>query len=170
MEAQTTAPSVLVSTMDFANVFPEFDFNRDTFVGEFKNFGTAQKPIAICLSNLFHPVKPFIFTSQVKFCNPNFVNNACENKYVEDEYIYPDNYKLIGIQSSGRVYIPKEHAHKLLGEWWLSTVWPRIEHVPGLTKYSAFHRFNGVEMDKYIPGWTNNWRFFSRDVCEIMNF
>ena len=171
MEAKTTSSSLTFSPHDvrypdinWDNVFPQFDFNNDTFVGEFNNFGTARMPIAICLGNLFHPVKPYIFSCNVKFRNPDILDNP------DVEYIYPDDYNLIGLQTHGRLYIPRDCAHKILGDWWVSTVWPKIKDIPGITKVKGFYRFNNIEMEKYIPGWTTNWKFYSGDVCERMKF
>ncbi len=178
MQFLSEPASLLVTEVKWDSVFPNFHFNGDTFVGEFNNFGTSEKPIVITLSDLFHPVKPFIFNCHVKFRNPDFIGNQKnpQNDEVslfrpeEEEYIRPSDYHSIGIRSNGRVYIPKDKAHRFLGEWWLNNVWPEIKDIPGVTKYSAFHRFNGIEMEKYVPGWTSNWHYFSRDVCEIMEF
>jgi len=137
--------------------YPDFDFSMDTPIGRFKNFGTAKYPIVITLGSLFHPVKPYIFVCQVKIEKEGVI-------------VYPEDYKCLGMQPNGRVYIPKEQAHKILGEWWLSTIWPSVKEIPGITKRKAFYRFNCVEMNKYVPAWSNNWQYYSNDVCEVMNF
>lgn len=137
--------------------FPDFDFSIDTPIGLFKNFGTANYPIVITLGWLFNPVKPFMFISQVKIQKDGVIDN-------------PEDYTCLGMQNHGRINIPQLEGHKILGEWWLSTVWPHVKDIPGITKRKAFYRFNCYDMNKYIPNWSENWQYYCNDVCETMNF
>lgn len=181
MDSSTDTSSKLVhTTFNWEGVYPDFGFDRHTLVGEFNNYGTSEYPIAVCLRDLVNPVSPFIFLSNIKFCNPNFVSNQeekveggenFEKVSSKEEFIYPEeNYNSVGIRKRGKVFIPKDRAHRMLGEWWLKNVWPTVKDVPGVTKYTAFFRFNNIEMDKYITGWSEDWVYFTRDICDIMDF
>ena len=45
------------------------------------------------------------------------------------------------------------------------------ESVPGVTKYTAFLSIQvNIEMDKYITGWSEDWAYFTRAICDIMDF